>query len=386
MKILVIASWFPKNANDTNGSFVLEQVELLTQLGHEVTVLHPTLKGTFMKTLTSRKTEFSKEVTNNIQVIHISIPPTLPKMRAANYKKLAKKCLKIVRELNIEFDVIHAHAMFMGGVIAQKLSKKMMIPFVHTEHTSGLIFDTNQYTKKDISSMKKVYSEAKKVIFVSQFFMNEMIKQHQIEASNCIVINNLVHPAFFQAEIKTDLKPFRYLFIGRLTERKNVTLLIHSFGQVVKSSPFSELTIAGEGIMKKELISLAEDLKVESQINWLSNLSRSEVLTQMTMHNVILSASRIETFGLTIAESIATGTPVITTDSGGVRDIVVAENGLIVENTPEVFGQAMVEVQKEYARFNREEIRKGAFDKFSSQIIGNQINEVLKSATGISNQ
>ena len=54
------------------------------------------------------------------------------------------------------------------------------------------------------------------------------------------------------------------------------------------------------------------------------------MLGKYSEYSLLLSTSVSETFGLAVAESIAHGTPVVCTDSGGIRDFVNETNGVII--------------------------------------------------------
>ena len=95
--------------------------------------------------------------------------------------------------------------------------------------------------------------------------------------------------------------------------------------QLKKEFPDSTLTIMGKKY-KNELFLLANKLNIQDKINWKLDLTRQEVKTNIANTDVILSCSKIETFGLTIAEGHACGKPAIATNSGGVNDIITKEN------------------------------------------------------------
>jgi glycosyltransferase involved in cell wall biosynthesis len=60
-------------------------------------------------------------------------------------------------------------------------------------------------------------------------------------------------------------------------------------------------------------------------------MPHNDLLMQYSAYSLLLSTSVSETFGLSVAEAIAHGTPVVGTDSGGVRDFVNEGNGLVVD-------------------------------------------------------
>jgi len=270
-----------------------------------------------------------------------------------------------------DFKIIHSHAMFMGGVIGHKLSKKYNLPHVHTEHTSGLIFNPKEYTKEDIAITRKAYSHCHKVLFVSNFALKHTLANIALKSKDTfVVLPNIVDPSFFSSPILHFSKAtsFRFLVIGNFIPIKNHQLLLEAFGLVQKELPTIELSIAGNGPLELELRALCVSLKLEN-VYWLPRLNRAEVKKQMAAHQVILSTSKVETFGLTIAEAQAMGKPVVVTDSGGVRDIVSKETGLITEHSPESFAQALISVFQRFDGYNSDEIRRKTENEFSADAV-----------------
>lgn len=377
LNILIVASWYPDEKHPTNGSFIEEQAQMLKKAGHKVVVLHPFLTGTFFSTFL-KKDIFSFFQWNDISVLRVGIKPLLPGQREIAYKKLYRACKKELKrnQISIEqFDVIHSHAMFMGGYIAMNLAIDFNKIFFHTEHTSGLIFHPEQYNSSDIQAIRKLFETAKNVFFVSQFALDKSIEQFGIEKSpKQIVLWNLVEQSFFSESLnqEKDLN-FSYIVIANLIPRKQIDLIIKSFSELLKIYPNSQLTIAGDGPEKMKLVSLVNDLKLSEVVCFLPKLNRQKVREQIAKHNVLISASQVETFGLTVAEAQALGKPAVVTDSGGVRDIVEDKTGIITEQGIEEFSNGLTNIRANYDKYDPLIIREITFNKFSSNVIYNKL-------------
>lgn len=381
LNILIVASWYPSDNDPISGSFIQEQALMLKEYGHNVTVIHPQLKGTFLKTLLKRNTTTAISDDHGIKSIHIYISPSLPRLRSLSYKKsytLAMKLIKAEIEKCGKFDLVHSHAMFLGGYIALRFSKEMRIPFYHTEHSSGLIFDPKSYDNTDKKIIHSVFNSARRVFFVSEFAKNETLKIWNVSNSDRFaVLPNIVEKTFFQIPLVTpSINPFNYLIIASLIPVKNVSLLIEAWKLLIHEFPNSNLTIAGEGYLKDKLELLVESLNLNNSIHFLPRLSREEVKVQLIKNNVLVSSSKIETFGLTVAEAQALGRPVIVTDSGGVRDIVTESTGIITGQSPGQLAKGLIEIQKNYLEYDPEATRETAKKKFSSVAVYNYLEKI----------
>lgn len=372
LHILIITSWYKTHELPHNGSFVEEQARMLQRKGHKVTIIHCHLKGTFIESLGDGKTIHQHFNDKGIQTYRIGVSPVLPKLRRVSYKKL----FKLVDELFVAYcqdhgtpDLLHSHSLFMGGVIGTWLSQKRNVPQYHTEHTSGLLFQPNQYTKGDIKQLKEVYKHCKSVFFVSQFAKSEMMKKYQLQGANYVVAHNVVDPSFFTSPNQITSDTFSYLVVGSIIARKGIKQVLDSFKKVLKVFPNSKLTVAGEGDLKEELIIYSKYLGIDACLQWLPRLERSEVKKQIDLHHVVISASSLETFGLTIAEATSSGKPVVSFDSGGVRDIINEVNGVVTEKNVASFSQGLISVQRNYRQYNDVEIQEDARRKFSEPVI-----------------
>jgi glycosyltransferase involved in cell wall biosynthesis len=382
LNILLIASWYPSKENPTAGSFVQEQAHMLRDFGHQVIVIHPFMLGTFANSFNKQSYQtFCDE--DGIRVLRVGVAPPMPFFRGISYVYCFQRVRIAMKKFQLDpkdFKIIHSHAMFMGGGIGHKLSKKYNLPHVHTEHTSGLIFNPKQYTKKDIAITRKAYMHCHKVLFVSHFAMKHTLANIALESKdNLVVLPNVVDSSFFSSPIDpfSKVTSLRFLVIGNFIPRKNHQLLLEAFGLVQKEFPTVGLSIAGNGPLEQELRGLSESLKLEN-INWLPILNRAAVKEQMAAHQVILSTSKVETFGLTIAEAQAMGKPVVVTDSGGVRDIVIQETGIVTELSSEAFAKGLMQLIQSFDAYDPETIRETAKSRFAAEVIMNQLNEIYR--------
>ncbi len=384
MNILLIASWYPSMEQPTAGSFVQEQAHMLRDNGHQVTVIHPFMLGTFASSIKKRSTvSFAQE--DGICVLRVSVVPLVPFFRGVSYAYCFQRVREAMNRFQLDpkdFAVIHSHAMFMGGHIGYRLSKKYNLPQVHTEHTSGLIFNPKQYSKRDFSMTRKAYDHCHKVLFVSQFALERTLQNLSLEVRDTFkVLPNVVDSAFFSSFIHPRPKATscRFLMIGNFIPIKNHQLLFEAFAIIQTQFPTAGLTIAGHGPLMVELQALSTSLQLKN-ITWLPRLNRAEVKEQMASHHAILSTSTIETFGLSVAEAQAMGKPVVVTDSGGVRDIVTQETGIVTEGSSESFAKGILQLIQSYDTYDQETIRQSAKRRFSSEVIMEQLHEIYDQA------
>ena len=92
-----------------------------------------------------------------------------------------------------------------------------------------------------------------------------------------------------------------------------------------------------------------------------------------------VSSSRIEAFGMVIVEAMASGLPVVTTDSGGPVDFMDATCGVMVptEDTEEL-EKALNWMIDNFNQFDRNAIRAKAVEKYSEKAFLEKIEKVYQ--------
>lgn len=378
MHILIITSWYKNAQNPIAASFVEEQARMLQKKGHRVSILHAYINGTIKETLKGVKEVYSEENDSGIFTMRLGTNVYIPKMRIASYHRLCRKSLSVINNYIKKYgkpDLVHSHAMFMGGIVAKYVEKRLQIPYFHTEHTSGFIFDLSQYTNFDVWLTKNVIESSNKSFFVSEFQLKRMREICHIVSNNLYVVHNVVPNLFFDKQLTEKNKNFTFIIIGNLIKRKNVELVVSAWGKYVINYPNDKLIIVGDGPLWNIITQQIEQNDLLKSISLLHRKSRTEIADLLQKCHVLISASEIETFGMTVAEALAVGTPVISTNSGGVSDIMTNGTGIMVNTiTSESIHISMLKIRKEYYMYDRIALRDYARSKFSE----NAIYECLK--------
>ena len=122
--------------------------------------------------------------------------------------------------------------------------------------------------------------------------------------------------------------------LGRLTPWKGHRTLLRAFSQVAEQRPRARLLVVGEVAFwadeyGDELHALSNQLGLDGRVIWAG--FRSDVPELLRLAEVLVLPSRNEPFGRVLIEAMATGKPVVATNSGGAPEIVLPEEtGLLV--------------------------------------------------------
>lgn len=120
-----------------------------------------------------------------------------------------------------------------------------------------------------------------------------------------------------------------FAYLGRLKKYKGVDLVIRAFARV--GDPRAVLEIAGEGDFRGALEHLVASLDLAARVRFLGYVSESEKLALLRRAWATAFASPKEGWGLTNIEASACGTPVVASNSPGIRESVrEGETGFLV--------------------------------------------------------
>jgi glycosyltransferase involved in cell wall biosynthesis len=142
--------------------------------------------------------------------------------------------------------------------------------------------------------------------------------------------------------------PPRILFSAAASDRrKGLDVALLAFARVLDSCPEARLQISGAGDVSWALASLSGDdrERVMASTDFLGTGSVGDVPARYRGASLTLLPSVDEAFGMALVESLATGTPVVCSPSGGMPEIVEgADVGAVAERTPEATAAAIIRV------------------------------------------
>lgn len=135
--------------------------------------------------------------------------------------------------------------------------------------------------------------------------------------------------------------PVRLIYAGRLSLEKNPHAVIGAVGQLVRDGVAVRLDVYGDGAVLTELRRMAVGLPITFH-GYLAD--RAALAARLAAADVAFAPSTAETFGLSVLEALACGTPVITADKGGAPELLARTAGLAVPATPEGLAGGVREV------------------------------------------
>lgn len=155
---------------------------------------------------------------------------------------------------------------------------------------------------------------------------------------NGVDLNEVAAAAGSDAYLRTDMglhgSEQAVLCVGRLKEQKNQKLLVEAFALFAPAHPEYKLVFVGDGKDRGMLERLAAERGIAPRVVFMG--ARTDVLRLYPLAHVTAISSPFEGFGTVCVESMACGTPVVSTRSGGTEEIIDdGVNGFLVDSSPE---------------------------------------------------
>lgn len=237
-----------------------------------------------------------KEINNKVHIHKINRP-----QGSKNLYYILKLNILL---LKINPNVVHSHD--------SSIIKLLFInaPKIITIHDTGL----------ETTSLQKYNS----VVSISDAVHQDLKHRANIDSTiieNGIVVKNIRYRKF---ALETPLnRPYKIVQVSRLSlPKKGQDILIRATSILIKKRYNIELTFIGDGESRKELEKLAEDENINSNVRFLGVQNRNYIYSELCKYDLFVQPSRNEGFGLTVAEAIASGIPVLVSDIEGPMEII----------------------------------------------------------------
>jgi glycosyltransferase involved in cell wall biosynthesis len=142
-------------------------------------------------------------------------------------------------------------------------------------------------------------------------------------------IDNLIDTSQFRFRQRAPLRPL-FLSNRNLESHYGVDRVLRAFAVVQQSFPMATLTVAGDGSQRDSLEELARKLNL-GNTTFAGRIEPSRIAESYEAADIYLNGSEIDNQPLSILEAFACGLPIVTTDAGGIPDIVAnGRTGLVV--------------------------------------------------------
>ncbi|HXB15571.1 MAG TPA: glycosyltransferase family 4 protein [Solirubrobacteraceae bacterium] len=221
------------------------------------------------------------------------------------------------------------------------------------------------------------------LICISTVFRDHLHRDYGFPLERTLVVPNPIRlERFTEPRLGRALaEPPTVLVLGRVSARKGVEDVVAVARELLARGSDARVRVVGGATLWSDYRPLLEDLPKENA-EFAGRIPPSEIASELTRADVMLAASKYEPFGLTVAEALACGVPIVATSEVGAIDgvsrSVVAETapGDVMAMTDAIEG--MIERLRAEPRPLRENAREEAERLFATATVCAQISAALQ--------
>jgi glycosyltransferase involved in cell wall biosynthesis len=374
LNVLWLASWYPNRTDPFNGDFIERHAIAVSKLV-KLTVIF-IVKD---ESLQNGKVQIEKTAENNCTVYRVyygrkSSLEFIEKLSSLKtYYSLQQQLYHQIINEQGKPDIVHVQVAMKGGMLARQLKKKFNIPYIVTEHWTGYFkqHEPNIYSGNRILKWlnKKILAEANLFLPVSKN-LGDTVNRDFTPVTFQVIPNAVNTQLFFPVD--QAIHKFRFIHPSLMNYQKNPEGILLACKMVKARGISFELLMVGKE--DKALNILAKQYGLDDgTVIFKPAISYAGVANEMQQSSALLLFSRFENLPCVVLEALCSGLPVISTNVGGINEVINDSNGILIENeNTEQLANAMCTLINNYKMYNKASIATDAAKKFNYVTVGHQ--------------
>ena len=279
------------------------------------------------------------KLTNGIRLIHINAADyTLISENnlESHVNDVADAILSYCQKLNLPYELIHSHY-WLSGLIGNILSKSWNIPHITMFHTLAALKNRAGLGGLEpsyrIDYEKSVIAECNLIIASTQQEKSDLVIGYGANPDKVTVIPCGINPSLFKPIDKEiarkacglDANINTMLFVGRMDPLKGLPNLLEALALLRHRDNFRLLVIGGENDKEagfRNMLDIILTYQLSPVVIPLGSVPHEDMYLYYNAADFCIIPSYYESFCLVALESLACGTPVLSTDVGEVKEMV----------------------------------------------------------------
>jgi len=238
---------------------------------------------------------------------------------------------------------LHAHFGTQAATVARLAADFAGITYTFTAHAKDIYFRYAEPTRLDMK-MRDAFA----TVTVSDYNLAYLQQQYGKDAEKAVRIYNGMDLSKFPYNEFTS-RERHILAVGRLVPKKGFSVLIEALSLLKKQNIRMHCTLVGGGPLYEDLSARTEALDIADTVTMVGPMPQPDIIRLMKNSNMVVAPCVISDDGdrdglpTVLLESMALGTPVISTQVAGIPELVIdGETGLCVPSeNPQALAEAM---------------------------------------------
>jgi len=241
----------------------------------------------------------------------------------------SKKLIK-----NKKYDLTHSFFSVPCGFISLLIRMKHKIPYVVSLRGADVPGYSERFSSiyNMLTPLIKFIWKKSEAVVSNSAGLRDLAQKTNSNQKIEVIYNGVDTDEFRPQDNVSHSSSSYILCISRLTERKGINYLISAIKDVSVKYPNIKLKIVGEGNAKNDLEKQAKDLGMENKVEFLGLVPHEKLPNIYSSALFFVLPSLNEGMSNTMLEALASGLPIVATDTGGTRELVEdGQNGLIIK-------------------------------------------------------
>ena len=372
--IVFLARWYPHRYDPMFGLFVQRHAEAAA-LYNDISVIyvHPDDN-------THDKYEIVNETSGTDAINRVSTIRVY-------YKKSKSKIISLIRYFHANKlalkrlpkpDIIHVHVLTRLGIIARWQKLVHGTPYIITEHWSRYL-PGNDFSGLFRKWATKIVVKHASVVTTVTENLAKAMQNHGLKNSNYMVLPNVVDTNLFQIKPHENTVP-KIIHISCFEDKsKNISGLLTSLKLLKDKNLNFEAVLVGDGMDYEAMKQKATSMQLNDKVSFTGMLQGTDLVNTLASGDFLILSSNYENMPVVILEAFACGLPVVSTNVGGIAEMVNESNGILVPpHDPEKLADAMQKMLQSYQDYDANTLRDSIIKKFSNEAVGKLLNDIYK--------
>ncbi len=260
---------------------------------------------------------------------HVFRLPSMPFVFVQQYRMCLVCPPQILRKIHaLHLDIIHTQTEFSMGFLGKMVSKICGVPMVHTYHTMyedyvHYIANGRLITQERARDFSRMFCNTAMVVVAPTKKTKLLLESYGVRKPISIIPTGIDTDCFCKENYEENqIQQLRHslglsqdthvvLSIGRVAKEKSIDVVIRALPALIAKLPNTKMVIVGEGDETENLQHDAKSLGISEHVLFTGSRPWEEIGQYYQLGDVFCSASLSETQGLTFAEAMAAGIPVV---------------------------------------------------------------------------
>jgi glycosyltransferase involved in cell wall biosynthesis len=378
--IVFLARWYPHRYDPMFGLFVQRHAEAAA-LFNDITVIYCNEQRAMSnepnahssKPTAQSKFEIVRTNENNVDTIRVYY--NKPKNKILSLIRFYRANMKALK-LCGKPDMIHVHILTRLGVIAWIQKKLHKTPYIITEHWSRYLpgNDFGGFLRKLFT--KIVVRNAETVTTVTENLAIAM-RNHELKNDNYVVLPNVVNLDMFHIS-KRNNNPCKIIHISCFEDKsKNISGLLESLKIIDDKGIDFQCTLIGEGMDLDLMKEKAKELQLINKVSFTGLLQGQALADELSSGDFLVLSSNYENMPVVILEALASGLPVVSTNVGGIKEMIDDTKGILVEpRNKEALAEAMIKMIETHKNYDANYLRNSVIEKYGYESVGRFLDSI----------